>query len=129
MVADLAQTAYVQDQRSQLDLAVRMCATGFIATGVTAVLMWPHGVWLLLALVPYVAAGLSYRGAVVSANSYGLALIAWVNLSRFRLYEALRLRDVDSADAERAQNSQLVDLIHGHVEYTASYSPPAARPE
>lgn len=64
---------------------------------------------------------LSYRGAVVSAISYGLALIAWVNLNRFRLYEALRLRDVDSADAERAQNSQLVDLIHGHMEYTALY--------
>jgi hypothetical protein len=121
MVADPAHTAYVQDQRSQLDLAVRMTAMGLMASVITVALLWMHGAWLLLALVPYTAARVSYRGALASANSYGLALIAWVNLNRFRLYDALKLPEVGNAAAERAQNKMLDNLILGHTAYDAQY--------
>lgn len=68
MIADPAHTAYVQDQRNQLDLAARMSAMAIIATAITCLAMWSDGTWLLTALIPYTAAWLSYRGAITSAK-------------------------------------------------------------
>jgi hypothetical protein len=113
MVADEAHTTYVNDQRTQLDLAVRMAASAFLAAVVTLILLWPYGWSSLLALVPYAAAVLSYRGAVVSADSYGRALRAWVDLNRTRLYSELDLPPVRTASEEREQNDRLVGLIFG----------------
>jgi hypothetical protein len=41
---------YVNDQRSQLDLAVRMSIVAFMATGLTVLFLARHGIWLLVAL-------------------------------------------------------------------------------
>jgi hypothetical protein len=118
MVAKDEHNAYVQDRRDDLDLAVRVSASAGVATVATVLLMWPHGVWLLWALVPYTAMWLSYRGAVSVAAAYGAALGAWVDLTRPRLYEALRLRNPGTAQQERDQNSNLVDMVNGSPDFT-----------
>jgi hypothetical protein len=120
LVADPAHTAYVQDQRNGLDLAVRMSAMSAVATALTVAAMWPHGVWLTLALVPYCAAWMSYRGAVTAAHTYGLAFSAWLDLNRFKLYEGLHLPIPGTSELERTQNSELNHLIQGSS-YTAMY--------
>jgi hypothetical protein len=113
MVANPTHTAYVNDQRTQLDLAVRMAASTFFAAAITFLLLWPYGWPSLLSLIPYVAAFFSYRGAVVCADGYGRALRAWVDLNRLRLYAELGLANVATTDEEREQNDALVDLILG----------------
>ncbi|WP_456820571.1 hypothetical protein [Cellulomonas sp. URHB0016] len=105
MVARPEHVSYINDQRSSLDLAVRISAVGLMATAVTVVAMLPHGVWLGLALVPYGAAWLSYRGAVTVAAEYGKGLVALTDLNRFRLYEELRLGAPSTAAAERSANA------------------------
>ena len=119
MVADPAHTGYVNDQRTQLDLAVRVAASGYLAAVVTFVVLWPTGWPVLLSLVPYAAGFLAYRGAVVAANGYGAALRAWVDLNRSRLYEQLGLPAPADADEERKQNLALEDLLLGNDTYTA----------
>lgn len=130
MVAEPAHTTYVQDQRNAMDLAVRMTATCLAMFVLTFTLLWPHGVWLLVALLPVAGAALSYRGAVAAADSYGRALSAWLHLNRFRLYEALHLPPVAGPQQERDQNEVLEDLVLGQPEYRAAYgkADPVARP-
>ncbi|GAA5162062.1 hypothetical protein GCM10023321_47070 [Pseudonocardia eucalypti] len=107
---------YVNDQRSQLDLAVRMSIVAFIATGLTVMFLARHGLWLLVALVPYAAAYLAYRGAVVIAGEYGRALGVLVTLNRFELYDRLRLPPVLSTEEERRRNKDLMRFLeHGSV--------------
>lgn len=127
MVAAPTHTTYVNDQRTQLDLAVRICANSVLATGVTLALMWPHGLWLLLALIPYLIAWLSYRGALTSASGYGVSLSAWVDLNRFALYEALHLPPVLNTAMERRQNEALIDMLNGAAFYEARYANPESR--
>jgi hypothetical protein len=124
MVAAPSHNEYVRDQRSQVDLAARMCAMGILATGVTCLVMWPYGPWLLTALIPYTAAWLSYRGAISTAGSYGQALSAWVDLNRFTLYDALRLPPPPDTSAERVQNAMLEGMMAGHPDYCSKYQHP-----
>ena len=128
MVADPAQTAYVQDQRNGMDLAVRMAATCAAMFIMTFLLLWPHGLWLLVALIPLMGAWLSYRGAVVAADGYGRALTAWLHLNRFRLYDALHLPPVATAVQERQQNKGLDGLLNGTWGYESDYAPPTPSP-
>ncbi|KRC90090.1 hypothetical protein ASE25_11415 [Terrabacter sp. Root85] len=112
--ADPAHNAYVVDQRSDLDLAVRMSFVGVVCTGLSFIAFWPHGLWLLLALVPLAGGWLSYRGSVVAADAYGRAFSAWLHLNRFRMYDQLRLVPAETADDERKRNAALEDLVHGN---------------
>lgn len=123
MVAEPADTAYVQDQRSQMDLAVRMTAVGILCSALTCGLLWPHGSWLTLALVPLTAAWLSYRGALSAADSYGQALVAWLDLNRFRLYERLGLPRPKDSDDERVQAKHLRVMLAGSQRYKQPYRP------
>jgi hypothetical protein len=123
MVADPAHTAYVGDRRTQLDLAVRMSAVSVVAAVFTFSLVWSDGPWALLTLVPYTAAWASYRGAITSAEGYGRALGAWVDLNRFRLYEHLHVAPVPSADRERVVNSSMEQLRRGDRSFTFVYDP------
>ncbi len=127
MVADATHTAYVQDQRTQLDLTARICASGVFAAAVTTAIMWPHGLWLLSALIPYTAAYLAYRGAITAGTSYGQALSAWSDLNRFALYTALHLRTPMSASDEQQQNAAVRDLLVHVANFTADYDSPAAK--
>jgi hypothetical protein len=121
LVADQGHVNYLNDRRSELDLAVRMCAVALVAAVVTFLLMWPHGFWLLLTLVPYTIAWLSYRGAVVSAGHYGQALEALVHLNRFALYRALQLKRPSNPVQESEQNEDLDTLLEGHDPGTLVY--------
>ena len=49
-----------------------MTATSIVATFMAIAFLWHHGPWLLIALVPYGIAYLSYRGAVVVAHDMAL---------------------------------------------------------
>jgi hypothetical protein len=122
LVAHPRHLTYMQDQRNSVDLAARMTFTGLIAATATTVVMWPHGLWLLLALVPYAAAFLSYRGAVGSAAHYGAAMGAVSDLNRFRLYEALHMEAPTNTTKEKEQNTQIVKLRYGSPMFDATYS-------
>jgi hypothetical protein len=112
-VAPAQRLDYLNDQRQQLDLAVRMSATSVIATLIAIAFLWHHGAWLLVALVPYSIAYLSYRGAVVLAHEYGATISAIIDLDRFALYDYLRIPCPKSTKAERRVNARLMELL-GH---------------
>ncbi len=63
---------YLDDQRIQLDLAVRMCFTAVLATFISGSLLWRDGMWLLIVPIPGALAYVAYRGTVVSAREYGV---------------------------------------------------------
>src|SRR5262249_44176912 len=105
-VAPAERVGYIDDQRQLMDLSVRMTATSIIAALVAVTALWRHGPWLLLALVPYGVAYLSYRGAVVVAHEYGAAVAAMIDLDRFTLYDSLRLPRPKDTNAERLMNEQ-----------------------
>lgn len=115
LVSDEKHTTYVRAQRTNLDLAVRTSITAMIATITTIVFMWPHGWWLLLALVPYTLAFAAYLGAVRAAYDYGLAFATLLDLNRFTLYEKLHLQLPETYGAEREQNKTLMKLLRNSV--------------
>jgi hypothetical protein len=126
-VAPAERLAYVGDQRQLLDLSVRMSATSIVATLVAITALWRHGPWLLLALVPYGVAYLSYRGAVVVAHEYGAAVAAMIDLDRFALYDALRLPRPKDTAAERQMNAKLGKLLSHNREIVLLYKHPDAQ--
>lgn len=132
-VAPAQRVEYVRDQRQLLDLSVRMAATSIFATFIAIAFLWRDGPWLLIALVPYGIAYLSYRGAVVVAHAYGSALSTMIDLDRFALYDYLRLPRPKTTKAERRTNAKLMDLLnhdpgvqlrYQHPQITSSSSDP-----
>ena len=111
LVADPRDTAYVRDQRTQLDLAVRMCVSSALLTAITVLLLAPTWWWLLLAAVPYLLALMFYRGACTVAREYGASLQTLVDLNRTQLYQRLRVPMPPTLNAERAQNRRLTAML------------------
>ncbi len=111
LVADPRDTAYVRDQRTQLDLAVRLCVSSAILTAIMVVLLAPTGWWLLLAAAPYVLALMFYRGACTVAREYGASLQTLVDLNRPQLYQRLRVPMPPTLNAERAQNRRVTAML------------------
>lgn len=111
MVAQERELQYVADQRTQLELAVRVAVLAMIAALFTVMVMWRHGAWLLLALAPYCISYLAYRGAVVAAHEYGTALAVMVELNRFALYERLHRQIPGSPAEEIGLNRSLMSLF------------------
>jgi hypothetical protein len=107
----LGEVAYMQNQRIQLELAVRTAFLGLVAVVVTVAFLWRHGLWLLVALVPYGIAFMAYRGAVAIAHEYGISMAVMIDLSRFKLYEQLRLPSPRSHAEERAQNRRVMQVF------------------
>lgn len=131
MVAGQAETDYVQNQRVQMELALRTSFLALLASGVTIVVMCRNGVWLLLASVPYAVAYLSYRGAVALAHEYGVSLAVLTDLSRFTLYERLHLPHPPDTSAERTVNESLMGLFRMDADERVTYErpePPSAWP-
>ena len=91
LVAKPEHYAYVKDRQKAMDLAITMCLVGAIATGSSAVLLADDGWWSLLAFGPFGVAYGSYLGAVAAARSYNVAIETVTDLSRFALYDALRV--------------------------------------
>src|SRR5215813_1253105 len=49
LIAPAAHVEYVNDQRSQLDLAVRMTFISAVASATAVLFLWPYGLWVLIA--------------------------------------------------------------------------------
>jgi hypothetical protein len=124
LIAPANHIDYVNDQRSQLDLAVRMIFISLVATATTIIFLWPDGAWVLIALIPYALAYLSYRGSVVAAGHYGSALETLINLNRFALYQQLHLHLPASTKEEKETNTKLVDLLGYAPKTTINYEHP-----
>jgi hypothetical protein len=123
-VASSEDMEYVNDQRSNLDLAVRMSLVSVIAFVLSLALLWRYGLWLLVALVPYAVAFVSYRGAVVVAGAYGQAFAAVIAVNRFALYERLHLPLPRNTYEERRINETLGYILGYSDTHSLSYKHP-----
>jgi hypothetical protein len=108
VVAQPPELDYLQSQRMQMDLAVRTSVLAMAATLITVAVMFQHQAWLLVALVPYAVAYSAYRGAVTVAGEYGTAVAVLIEMSRFSLYERLRLPLPKTLGEERDLNKALM---------------------
>ncbi|MEV0621597.1 hypothetical protein AB0I81_50275 [Nonomuraea sp. NPDC050404] len=125
MVAKPPELAYLNNQRTQLELALRTAILGLFATVITVLFMWWQGLWMFLAVVPYGMAYASYRGAVALAEEYGMAMRTLIDMSRFALYERLRLEQPLNSVAERNLNASLAAVFMGEGR-PVDYMPPDA---
>lgn len=116
LLAPPEQLAYLNDQRTQLDLAVRLCFTTGVLGVATLALFSFCGYWAMLALVPLGLSALLYRGACTVAHHYGNAIEVLIDLNRYRLYEALGLDRPEGLEQERAQNVGLSRLLQERAE-------------
>lgn len=127
MVAGDREVQYVENQRTQLELAVRTSVLAMLAAASTIGVMWRQGPWLLLALAPYVVGYLSYRGAIVAAHEYGIALTVLIELNRFELQKRFHLQLPTTLADERKLNTSLMQLLRslipeGPVDYDHAVS-------
>ena len=124
LVAPVAHVDYVNDQRSQLDLAVRMTFMSSVAVVTTLLFLHADRFWTLLAVVPYGLAYLSYRGSLVAAGHYAAAVDALINLNRFALYQRLHLPLPENAVTEKTMNEQMKKVFE-YVPKPMGYEHPA----
>jgi hypothetical protein len=118
---------YLDDQRTQLDLAVRMCFTAVLASITSVMLLWHDRAWLAVAAVPAALAYIAYRGAVVSAQEYGVAMTTLLDMNRFAFYERLRLPKPDDIIEERRMNKRLMQLLEANSKHVIiRYEHPSA---
>ncbi|MGW0481038.1 hypothetical protein [Nonomuraea sp. NPDC003214] len=134
MTAQPEELTYLNNQRTQMELAVRTAVLGLLAAVVTVPFMWREGAWLLLALVPYGIAYASYRGAVALAAEYGTAIATLIDMNRFAFYDRLRLAHPEDIAQESARNEILMQVLQaappadGRPPFLA-YVPPAQQPQ
>jgi hypothetical protein len=126
LIAPANHVDYVNDQRSQLDLAIRMTFISAVAAATSIIFLWPDGAWVLIALVPYALSYFSYRGAVVAAGHYGSALETLINLNRFTLYQQFHVELPASIKKEREMNVKLTKLLGYNRRITIDYEHPVA---
>jgi hypothetical protein len=124
LIAPSRHVDYVNDQRSQLDLAVRMTFVSALAAATAILFLWPYP-WVLVAIVPYALAYLSYRGSVVAASHYGAALDTLINLDRFALYKELHLQLPAKTTEERDTNRKMASLFRYDPDKDIDYEYPA----
>ncbi len=124
-IAPASHVDYVKNQRSQLDLAIRMTFISLVAT-VTAILFLWHGLWVLIATIPYALAYFSYLGSVAAGRNYGSAIDTMINLDRFMLYEELRLPPPATTEEERLTNQKVAHLFNYDNTESISYRRPVA---
>jgi hypothetical protein len=120
---------YVNDQRSQLDLAVRMTFLSAMAALTAIIFLCRDGAWVLIALIPYVLAYFSYRGSVVAAGHYGSALETLITLNRFALYEQLHAELPDSTQKEKETNTKIRRLLEYRSRAAMDYKHPSVAEE
>jgi hypothetical protein len=128
VVASSEQVSYARGAKEEMDAAVSHCVAALIATAVTIVFLLFDKAWLLLALAPYSAAYFSYRGAVASAEAYGTALAAMLDLGRFDLYESLHIPLPRSLTQEKEQNGRLAPMLGGMQNEMPGYDFPYQHP-
>lgn len=113
LVATKDDVDLLDDQRTQLDLCVRLVVMSYALAVASVVFLWRDGLWLLVALIPYGAGYIFYIGAGVVAHDYGAAIAIIIDLNRFALYERLRLGVPKSLRQERVLNEVLRAMLDG----------------
>ncbi|HEY0406789.1 MAG TPA: hypothetical protein VGC89_13745 [Pyrinomonadaceae bacterium] len=99
------------DQRNQLDLAARFCATFLFAAAFSIAFLYRQGWWLIVPAVTLLLAWLSYRAAIAAARAYGLGLQTAFDLYRFELLKALHLALPVDRTTEKKSNRELSDFM------------------
>jgi hypothetical protein len=102
LVAKPNHVEYLDDQRTQLDLAIRLVIVSILAMVASVAFLWRDGLSVLVALAPYTLAYIFYRGSIIVAGEYGTALATVLDLNRFALYDALHIRWPSTSAEERA---------------------------
>lgn len=95
-----------------------------LACMMAIVFVWWHGLWLMIAVIPYLIAYLSYRGAIVLAHQYATAVNTVIDLNRFVLYERLRLEIPQNTAQERDLTSNMTKLIQHSTHISVPYTNP-----
>jgi hypothetical protein len=126
LVAPQGHVDYVSDQRSQLDLAVRMTFMSVLSAATAVLFLWHCHFWIFIALIPYMLAYFSYRVSVIAARHYGSALDILINIDRFELYKQLRIQFPAGTAEERKANEKLAQLFDYDTSVTIPYCPPEA---
>lgn len=111
LTASEQRVAYLNDQRTALDLAIRMVVLNLLGAAATVALLWRSGGWLAVGLIPYALAYIFYRGSIVVAAEYGTALTTVLELSRFDLYRSFNVPRPHGLAAEVEQNERLMELL------------------
>lgn len=113
MTADPGHHASVSGARESLDLLVNLCVVGMSGCVISLVLLADDGLSVAFALAPFSLAWVAYRGAVGAAQEFGATVAAMIDLSRFGLYDALRLPQPESTAAEAERGPLIVALLSG----------------
>jgi hypothetical protein len=121
LVAEPAHMSYLNDQRSLMDLSVRMSFTSYLICGSYLLALWPYDLWLLLAAGWAALGSMFYLGARTVAHHYGSAICILVDLNRFRLYQALHLKQPGGSTEERRTNLAVASLLEGNPKARISY--------
>lgn len=114
LVAEDQDVRYLDDQRAQLDLTVRLSFTALVACVISVLFLWHDGPWLFVALAPLCFAYLAYRGAVITAHEFGMSMTTLIDLNRFALYERFHLPLPDDIEEERNVNRRLIQIIEAN---------------
>jgi hypothetical protein len=114
----------IDDARNELDVAASFVFVWLTATGVGFVALWPYGPWLVIPLVTYLLAYLSYLGAVGAARYYGQTLTWAIDLYRFQLLEQLRIDLPKTHCEELEKNPHLKAIFGGQYVRDGGGSPP-----
>ena len=115
LTADPRHHASVSGARESLDLLVNLCVVGMSGSLISLVLLADDGLWVAFALAPFSLAWVAYHGAVGAAQEFGSTVAAMIDLSRFRLYDALGLAQPESTAAEAERGPRIVALLRGEA--------------
>lgn len=119
----------LEDQRTQLDVAVRFVATFALAALLALVLLVWHDWWVLVALGVALLGVLAYRAAVEAALGYGETIAVAFDLHRFDLLEALHRPLPDDLAEEQEANRELSLRLARRMAPRGPYAHPAPEPE
>jgi len=117
----------VDDQRDQLDVAVRLSLMMFLCAVASAAMVWRYPYWLIGCVsVSLCGALLAYRAAVVAAEGYGVMIGVAFERHRFDLLTALHLPLPADSAAEFTANQQLTAFLRRQSMATFGYEHPGS---
>lgn len=105
--------SYVDDTRTDMDVAVRMVLVWTVTTVLAVTMLWRHDVWLLVPVATFMCAYAAYRGAAFAAVDYGVSLQVLVALTRKQLYDALGMDFPGDSGEEFHRNEDLTLVLQG----------------
>lgn len=111
----------LSDQRNQLDLAARFCATFLLATAISIIFLYRQGWWLLVPAITLLLAWLSYRAAIAAALAYGTGIQTAFDLYRFELIKALQLELPADRKTEKESNQKLSKFLRQGESFNLQY--------